>query len=134
VISSRVPPNRPMTRLVRVAATTLVATMTASCMAPGGILRGKVVTESGIPITNARVDVDFRDGTSFDITPQESGEYFTYWSHGSWRGATVRASAPGRQAAEAGIGWDSWVCDFSLAPEDVSPGLSKASCTKVKGE
>jgi hypothetical protein len=111
----------------------LASVLTASCMAPGGVLSGRVVTESGDPIRNARVNVDFRDGMSFDITPQDSGEYFTLWSHGSWEGAIVRGSAAGWQPAEAEIGWDSWACDFHLAPEYASPGSSKATCRKVEG-
>lgn len=118
-------------RPLRSTASTFVAILTVSCMAPGGILSGRVATDTGDPIPNARVDVDFRDGTSFDVTPQESGEYFTMWSHGSWRNAIVRASAPGMQAAEAAIGWDSWACDFILAREDASPSSSKATCIKV---
>jgi hypothetical protein len=98
-------------------------------MAPGGSISGTVSTDAGQPIEAARVVVDFQDGTSFDLNVEE-GRYASAWSHGSWRGSVVKASAPGRQGAQASIGWDQWVCHFQLAPEDAPPASSRAHCVK----
>src|SRR5689334_1910706 len=105
----------------------LVATPSVACM-PGGGVSGQVMTDTGVPASHARVDIDFRDGTSFNTLPDESGRYMTAWSHGSWKGVLIRASAPGRQSVQAVLGWDGWTCDFSLAPEGAPPATSKVTC------
>lgn len=112
----------------------LVAFQSAACMAPGGGVQGHVLADTGDAISGAQVEVDFGDGASFDMKSGGTGEFMTVWSHGSWTGPLVRASAPGRQTAEAAIGWDGWTCQFSLAPVDAQPGSSKAQCSKNKGE
>ena len=104
------------------------AACAVGCMPPGS-LSVKIATETGQPLGAAHVVLDFGDGATFEQTVQD-GQYWTAWSHGSWRGAVVKASAPGRQEAQATIGWDSWNCDFQLAPEGAPPGSSRAQCTK----
>ena len=106
------------------------AALGTSCMAPGGSVDGRFFTDTGQPIAEGRVVIDFRDGTSFQLGIQE-GRYGSAWSHGSWRGSVVRAEVPGRQGAQARIGWDHWTCDFRLAPENAPAGASKADCAKA---
>lgn len=117
-----------MTRAIRPVVFGLAGIL-SGCMPPGGSVSGTVQDEAGELIPTAAILVDFGDGTAFDSTAQE-GRYWAAWSHGSWRGATVRASAAGYQPAEVSIGWGRGQCNFRLARENAHPNSSKGLCDK----
>lgn len=121
-------------RIQVMAASLLVPMVLAmsACMAPGGGVSGRVLTESGQPLP-ATVEVDFGQGAVIDLRTEEAGQFWTVWSHGSWAGPRVRASAPDRQPAETRIGWDSWKCEFRLARSQASPGASTVTCEEADG-
>lgn len=121
-------PDKSALKLTRGAV--VAAAAIQACYSPGGAVHGHISAESGRPIAGAIVIVAFRDGTAVEVTPDPSGQFLAAWSHGSWKGAIVRASAPGKQATESPIGWDSWACDFTLADEKAPPQSSKAVCTR----
>ena len=105
-----------------------VALFASTCMPPGGGVSGNVLTDSGSPVSGARVEVDFGGGAAADTRTEETGHFWTVWSHGSWSGIVVRASAAGHQTAEATAEWDSSVCEFRLASANAVPRTSRATC------
>ncbi len=108
--------------------------LSVSCMAPGGAVSGLVVGEDGMPVADAGVEVDFLDGGVAHLKADHVGYFFTMWSHGSWRGAVVRASGPGRKPVSSTIGWEVWTCTFRLVP-NTAEGASSAQCArKARGQ
>jgi len=113
-------------------AVVLAGAVAIACTAPGGAVRGRIMTETRAPIARAQVNIDFRDGTSFAATSDETGSYGSLWFHGTWKGTLVHASALGAQSAEVIIGLGVWNCDFTLAPAAAPPGTSKATCSMAE--
>jgi hypothetical protein len=108
----------------------IMAVLVTSCMPPGGGVSGYVLTDAGAPISGARIQVDLGGGGGPDMVT-DSGHFMTVWSHGSWNGVVVRASAAGRQTAEATAKWESSTCVFHLASANAAPGTSKATCQEA---